>query len=537
MRKLALSFVSILAVAALLAACSDDNGTTDSKPPGENVQFDTGPDSIITVPEAGGDTMTPSVTCDATFLGKYCSSKKCAADTDCTGVGTGKCAPSGFCEDNPCGATDTNSNLCLSLGTETDGSRWGICTCSCTPDDPGTQLVVEDTCPDLAHHQCSSELEVTINAQCKSTADCTVYGPSWTCEVATGICKGSEAFCLKFCDPKIGTNTCDGKLTCDPGSGGTWGIFDKAVCSQKGCTTNDRCPIDTGVACNPKTNDCATGQKCLVLDIRGDTNGCTQDADCNDANYVCADLEGSKYCTYKEGRCAKPGQCDTVSGQCDVAPAGLFKAGAKVGDACKADVDCEKNQTCLFELDFSAILKKKGATCADNSECCSNNCANGTCGDGGLCTVHYRNGYCTTQGCSFATTLTQFACDAGSDCNNLYSGGFCQKKCTLADATSCRNNASDYLGDYECRAWNNLAVGTVNVTTGPVCDFGTGMACDTFGTTSTLDCTSVGDQGNPTNMKCRNLDGNATTNAKDPNGFCLDDTKSGTTVRNPLPTP
>jgi len=525
--------VSILAVGSLLLACSDDGGS-DGPAPGEGINFDGGdgqvPSETIVGLEVGPDA-PPAAECDPAFLGKYCSSKPCTGDTDCTGIGTGKCGTGGFCE-NPTQCGD--KNLCLSLGTEDDGTRWGICTCNCVADDPATPLVVEDNCPDLTKNQCSSELEVSINANCTSDADCvSAVGQGWTCEVATGRCLGIEAFCLKFCDPQLGTNTCDGKLACDPGAGATWGVFDKTVCSRKGCTKDEECLVDIGTTCNPKTDNCQTGEKCLVLDIRGDTDGCTQDSEC-ETDYVCADLEGHKYCTYKEGRCSKPGKCDTASGLCDVHPAGTFKVGAKVGDTCNSDLDCEKNQTCLFELDWSKMMKKMGTACKDDGECCSNTCTGGTCAGGGYCTTQYRNGYCTTRGCAFATTLAIRACDATSDCNRIYSGGLCQKKCTLADAPSCRGNASDYLGDYECRNWSGISAGGPSMTKGPVCDFGTVFSCDVF---TQLGCESWGETGNPTNMKCRTLAGIATANVKDPLGFCLDDTASGTTVRSPLPTP
>jgi len=536
MRKLALSLVSVVAAGALLVACSSSSSDKPDGSPGSetSVQFDgQGGSEGIVLPEGGTDDIgtpdgNPATECDPAYLGKLCEFKSCKTDTDCAGVGTGKCVQ-GICEDAPCG----QKNTCLTLGSEDDGTTWGVCTCGCTPDDPATPLVVEDTCPELSKNMCSRELDVT-SGTCQTDADCAQI-PGFTC--VNGKCSGKRAYCVHMCDPKLGSNTCDGKLACDPGAGATFGVFDKAICARKGCSKDDECAVDTGKICNPNTaTDCATGERCMLLDVRG--TGCTADTDC-DTDYVCHDVGGGdKYCVYKEGRCSKAGKCDTQSGLCDSKPAGLFKAGAKVGDPCKSDLECDKNQSCMFELDFGKIYKKKGETCADDTECCSSNCQNGTCGDGGLCTTWYRNGYCTVVGCGFASTLTIRACDATSECNQIFSGGGrCQKKCTLADAASCRGNASDLFGDYECRDWSQLFLGGVQVTTGPVCDFGTWMPCDTFGTGASLDCTSVGGQGNPTNMKCRMLDKSVATNQQDPNGFCLDDTASGTATRNPLPTP
>ena len=43
-----------------------------------------------------------------------------------------------------------------------------------------------------------------------------------------------------------------------------------------------------------------------------------------------------------------------------------------------------------------------------------------------------------------------------------------------------------------------------------------------------LDCSSLGDQGNPTNMKCRDrFTGLNKSDQADPTGICLDDTASG----------
>ena len=101
------------------------------------------------------------------------------------------------------------------------------------------------------------------------------------------------------------------------------------------------------------------------------------------------------------------------------------------------------------------------------------------------------------------------------------------KDCDLATAADCRGNTSDQYGDYECYAWNNLSVGGVPVAANPVCSFSI-APCDIFGQNMTLDCTSLGNMNNPTNMVCRSLATKAaTTNPRDPSGFCLDDTASG----------
>jgi hypothetical protein len=115
----------------------------------------------------------------------------------------------------------------------------------------------------------------------------------------------------------------------------------------------------------------------------------------------------------------------------------------------------------------------------------------------------------------------------------------CQRTCSLTAAVQCRGLTTgtlvDYLGDYECRAWNNLALGSLPISDDAVCDFGPSVSCDIFAGT-TLTCASLGLDPNSTNMSCRNLGNQATTNQFDPQGFCLDNTASGSQVRaNPYP--
>ena len=102
-------------------------------------------------------------------------------------------------------------------------------------------------------------------------------------------------------------------------------------------------------------------------------------------------------------------------------------------------------------------------------------------------------------------------------------------------ASDCRGNAADYFGDYDCRAWNNLVLGTAQIAASPVCDFGVSVPCDLLGTS--LDCTDLGDATNSTNMTCRTLDNKVTSNIRDPTGFCFDSTASGSQIRSPVPTP
>ncbi|MCK5797990.1 MAG: hypothetical protein KAI47_12430, partial [Deltaproteobacteria bacterium] len=365
-------------------------------------------------------------------------------------------------EGQECG-DGTNGMTCL-LTSDTQG---GVCGCQCTPDDANTKLVNEDTCPDLSANACGS-----VELQDGSTLN----------------------LCFHKCAPKLGSNDCNAPLVCEPRSGVSVGLFDTAVCAFHGCAADTDCPVITSKTC--KTDGsvaCDTGDKCLPLEEGG-----------------------------ADGLCTKPGKCDTASGLCAPRTANML-ATAKVGDVCKDDTECAGNMKCEREMDMATIQKAGGEACTAASDCCSGSCNAGTCKPG-TCTLHARNGYCYVAGCAFSS-FTAYQCPTGSICNTLYSGGLCMKSCELAKAESCRGNATDKLGDYECRAWNNISLGGVAAAAAPVCEFADNFACDVF---ATLDCPAFGEQGNPTNMVCRDIKtGAKLTNGKDPMGFCLDDTASG----------
>jgi hypothetical protein len=382
-----------------------------------------------------------------------------------------------------------DGHICLL--TSSDG-KTGVCTCDCTTDDSSTPLVNEDSCPDL------------------STSECGTITTS----------KGQSKMCFNFCKPTLGKNTCGGQVKCLPSSRNyIGGSLDKSHCFfVGGCAKDSDCPVSTNTTCDTVKKNCPTGEECLAL------------------------VTGAV-----DGFCNKPGKCDTVSGICDVKPASLSKAAAKVGDACKSDVECAGNQICLQERDYSKIclardaagactknLGKEGAACTKAEECCSSKCTANKCGAGTPCAVIYRNGYCVTPNCVFSDSLTKFKCGAGSDCGIL--PGFCLKSCDITKAGDCRGNANDLWGDYECRSWNNLTFGgNVAASSTPVCEGGLYISCDFFKNNPSLDCSVFGDKTNTTKMSCRTLGNVATTDKYDGKGRCFDDTSSGTKVRNPLP--
>jgi hypothetical protein len=475
MRKLSITMIVAFAAMAA-AACGDDTKPpvkSDAKVDKKIVQFDgtPGAEGLILLDGGTKDGMKPGdgqpgdgqpIACDPAAIGRPCTDKG-----------------------QECGATAT----CLLTS-----ATGGFCTCECTVDDPQTPLVNEDNCPNLAKNACA-KIELTGGT--------------------------TKNFCLQTCEPKFGANDCQGKLSCDPRSGASFGFFDKAVCALIGCAKDEDCPVVTATKCDgcgadgkncdpPKQLNCPTGQLCITFS-GGD-----------------------------EGRCIMPGSCDTVSGLCKDHTKG--KATAKVGDACKDDTECAGNMKCLSESDMAKDgYKKGGETCTKGDECCSNTCTAGKCTNS-PCPVLYRNGYCSITGCQFAKTLTTKACPADAACLALYSGGMCFKTCDMTKAGDCRNNPNDYLGDYECLGWQNLTFGSgipAVTPAKPVCMTGVGIGCDFFKGSSTLDCGALGADGtgktNPTNMSCRTLDNKPTTDKYDAMGYCLDDTASGTKIRSPLP--
>jgi hypothetical protein len=258
--------------------------------------------------------------------------------------------------------------------------------------------------------------------------------------------------------------------------------------------------VVTGEACNPADTDpCGAGNQCIEM-------------------------------TPTTGVCAEPGTCDTASGLCGAHATEGTPGG--VGAPCTSDKQCGEYMSCERELDPATLgLLDHGQNCTSSDDCCG--VCQGTCQ--GSCAVHARNGYCLVSGCTFATAtdFNEFACPAGSTCNKLFFGGICMKTCDLATAADCRGNAADKLGDFECRAWNNLTIGGQQLADAPVCDFGDIVPCSLF-TGSSLDCSALGtvdpqdpSNSNPTHMRCILLNGSDAPQPLDPQGFWLDDTASG----------
>lgn len=411
-------------------------------------------------------------------------------------------------------------------------AKGGVCACDCVPDDPQTPLANEDSCPGHPTNVC----------------------------VPLYLTGGStKYYCFQVCQPRLGGNDCQAGLSCDPRSVGLlpfdrvssylefvlpdWPLSGKparAVCALPGCANDTACPVVTAAAC---------------AGCGADGKSCTPPVQKNcPAGQLCMSYAGGD-----EGRCTVPGVCDKTSGLCKEHASG--KATAKVGDPCKDDTECAGNMRCLMEFDPPKDKKMGGESCNAASECCSGTChaAFGKCTS---CPVVYRNGYCTITDCIFAKTLTTKACPAGSACNVGKSSirpewlppnasvrrltsdirGMCQKICDMTKAEDCRNNPNDLVGDYECRSWDDWWYPAVSMVfpAAHVCDFGPEVSCSLTahlpqGGPGSSSCAVFGNSNNTTNMTCRTLDGKPTTDKYDPYGYCLDDTASGTAIRNPLP--
>lgn len=334
--------------------------------------------------------------------------------------------------------------------------------------------------------------ENNVGQPCTDSTECKAGSPSCVLGICTVSCiaddpsteSTNEDSCPDQAKQVCATVTVEDKevdyclLRCTPGE------------------TSNPCPANSDTSCHPASvaytstldvsvcwdSPCAADEDCPVALVKA----CTQDADCDTAK--------GQFCDTLNGNCALAGKCNTASGLCGAHTQG--KAGAAIGAPCTSDIDCANDQFCDREVTESGV-------------------------------TYTRNGYCTKSGCTFDKTLTSAACPSGSGCNRGYYGGLCQRSCSLADATSCRGVSADYLGDYECYAWDNIIMGSLAYADGPLCDYAPLNTCD-YWEADGLECADVGDSTNSTKMSCRDPKTNTTlTNKYDPTGLCLDDTASG----------
>jgi hypothetical protein len=160
--------------------------------------------------------------------------------------------------------------------------------------------------------------ETCVSSSCQSSGDPCATGE--TCDESTDTCDASA---------------CDGDGACEPG---------------EDC---NNCPTD----CASKLNGNPNSRYCCDGDILPDCG----DSRCNEGGFICGDqscsvdaeCEDNQFCTGTE---------TCVDGLC-----------LSSGDPCGAGTSCDEgSDTCV-------TCAGNKASCSSNSDCCSNNCRNGTC--------------------------------------------------------------------------------------------------------------------------------------------------------------
>jgi len=278
---------------------------------------------------------------------------------------------------------------------------------------------------------------------------------------------GESYYCLRSCQPQLYRNTCPGGIACHPKDNQIDFDYQTSSCARPMCTRNEDCPVYAEQLCF-NDQDCGPGAFCAPDETTGGALS----------------------------RCAVAGLCERTSGLC--APPSLpFRPTARIGDTCTSDFECKQGMRCQFE-----IADPNGGTYA-------------------------RNGYCVIDGCAFADTMSHLACPAGSACQHIYPGGTCFRSCEPTGATSCRGVNADRYGDYECYNWNYLVL---NAAMQPVAETATCepaiYTCDFL--YPFLECSGIGEQDNPEDMRCRDPATGQPLPEGSTNGVCLDNTASGT---------
>ncbi len=338
--------------------------------------------------------------------------------------------------------------------------------------------------------------ETNIGKGCQKNSDC--YPDAPDCLSATS--QEKPGFCSRACisddpnTPLVSEDDCPAGYLCTVFN---FSGVDYPYCLQE-CSpslTDNPCPPTGKRTCHPLSRQYTDSDKMICW-----YRACQDGVDCPvqsdipcTSDGVCTAWESDAFCDLDDNLCARPGNC-TPGGLCG--PHTLGAATAAVGDPCDSDFDCPGAGSCFMEQ----VGEGPG--------------------------VAYRNGYCVTTGCFAAKYVSEFACPSGSACNTLYYSGICFKTCDLADADGCRGYEGDRGGDYECYAWQNLVTDIGPVSPEPICM--TAPYQDCYQDSESLDCSSLGDEnGNPTNMTCRDRFTGAETVDTDPNGICMDDTSSG----------
>jgi hypothetical protein len=278
--------------------------------------------------------------------------------------------------------TQLNGACCPGLQAFKLETGISICSSSCTPDDPSTPLVNEDSCPDPSKHTC---------------------GPT------NPLLPSSQHLCVRRCTPQYGSNVCGGSLACHWKSTSYSGAIDEAVCVHQRCNSAKACPIFLSQSCTVN----AAGQ--------------------------CASIPGT-FCAEDErsltgGTCALPGACESASGLC--LPHASTGLGA-IGAACKDERDCKSGMRCDRERSTVGEIHARGGYCTLEGCAFAKGMPQRSCPSGSVCQRLFPGGLC------FKSCKLETASDCRGnpndkhgdyDCyawNNLSAGG-----AMIADAPTC----------------------------------------------------------------------------------------------------
>lgn len=261
------------------------------------------------------------------------------------------------------------------------GTGLNLCSTSCTPDDPQTPLVNEDSCPDLASFVCAPA------------------NPSFP----------SQHLCLRRCKPAYGPSTCGAGLACHWASTSYSRSIDEAVCVYPRCTGGGDCPVYLSLSCTP-----------------GATAQCT-----SVAGAFCASDELSA----TGGTCALAGTCHQASGLC--LPHASTGQGA-IGATCKDDRDCKSGMRCDRQRGVAGQLHARNGYCTLEGCAFAASLPERACPSGSVCNRLFPGGLC------FKACKLETASDCRGNANDKHGDYDCYAwnnlaagNVMIADAPTC----------------------------------------------------------------------------------------------------
>jgi hypothetical protein len=286
--------------------------------------------------------------------------------------------------------------------------------------------------------RCDGNAATPTCRECAADIECHGPDPSDNCQARQ---------CVNFtCGPYPGNSTtaaaqfqmpgdCQ-KVVCD-GNGGHLVVPDAGdplddanVCTADACsgvgTTTNHTPTNQGGQCGVTAS--------IVCDAFGEC-GCQTNADCTLPKTCGGGNPGTPLvCGCTKKTCVQQGAtCGTASDGCG--GAGTINCNDNVKNGGESDVDCGGTGQCQVKC-------INGKKCTQNTDCASNNCADGVCCDfpcGGLC-----------QAC------TAVLKGSGSDgtCGAIKAGTDPSSECTDDGAASCMQNGS-CDGTGACQIYSN----------------------------------------------------------------------------------